>query len=103
MAMHRRTTGFSRRAAIGNRRQGLVINHHQGRRILGDVAGLGDHRGDRLADKADLIGGQDVGPGRGREAVDHLVRRNMVRGQRPNHVGVRINRVDTAPPMYRLN
>jgi len=45
---------------IHHDRQGIVLDHDPIDRVLRDVAALGHHRGDRLADVADPIGGDAV-------------------------------------------
>ena len=58
-AAHHGRTGRHRLAAIGVRRERLVIDLDERRRVLGDVAALGhDHR-HRLADESDFLAGED--------------------------------------------
>jgi hypothetical protein len=94
IAMDRNTFRVGCLAAVLNHPQRFVIDLDQSDRILGDVPIIRDDNGYCFADKANLVLGQDVGPGRLREAVNHLVWRNMVRCQCLRYVGVSINRMD---------
>ena len=55
IAMRERRAGVERGAAIGDRRQRLEIDIDQRGSVLGEIAAVGDHDRDRLADIADLV------------------------------------------------
>ena len=58
--MRPRRAVLDRVAAVADRRQGVVMNVDRGGGILGDVAGVGDHHRDRLADVIDFGAGQHM-------------------------------------------
>ena len=49
--------GLHRLLRVGHHRQVLVVDRDQVERVLGDVAALGHHHGDRFADVADAADG----------------------------------------------
>ena len=58
--VHQRRIGRERSPAVGYRRQRVEIDVDQRRRILGDVAGVGDDDRDRFADMDGLVGRQHL-------------------------------------------
>jgi hypothetical protein len=76
LAPHGRRAGFDSLAAVRDRRQQLVVHLDQRRRILGDVAVVGDNEGDGLADIGHLAVGECKGP--------HMVERGARIGM-PHH------------------
>ncbi len=58
--MGERRAGLKRCDAIGHRRQRLVIDLDQRGRILGQIAAVGHHDGDRLAHEAGFVLGEAI-------------------------------------------
>ena len=77
MAMRDRRARRDRIAAVGNRGERAVVDFDQLRRVLGGVAALGDHHGDRLPDMANLVLRQDL------PIQDMAVRGARQRGDQP--------------------
>ena len=62
LAPHRRRVRRDRLAAVGNRRQRVIVDLDQCRRVLGDVAALGDHDGDGFTHVGDFAVGERERP-----------------------------------------
>ncbi len=58
--MRERRAALERRRAVGDRGQRLEVDVDQRGRVLGDVAAVGDHQRDRLADEAHLVLGEAI-------------------------------------------
>ena len=58
IAVNYRRVGLRRALEIDNGRLRVVVDVNEFRSVFGEVAGLGDHRGDRLTDISDLPVGQ---------------------------------------------
>ena len=81
-------------AAIAHGGEGLVGDVDRGRRILGEVAGVGDRHRDGLARIADLAARQrPLGAHRGDRRVRHR-RRNRIGREAARHVVCRQHRVN---------
>ena len=102
-AVDRRSAGGERIAAVGDRREGLVIHLGQRRRVLGRVARVRDDHRDHLADMDDLVVGKQgtvvlLAVGGARQADDQAVLGEVGSQvvQRPDrmHAGHRLRRVD---------
>ena len=83
LAAHGRRIGLRGLAAVGGRRQRLVIDLDQGGGVLGEIAVVRDHERDRLAHVGDLAVGEREGP-------HPLERRSGVRV--PQHAPLRHDR-----------
>ena len=68
LAPDRRCGRRDRRAAVGDRRQHVVVDRDQRGGVLGEVAVVGDHDRDGLADIGDLAVGERERPTAGRAA-----------------------------------
>ena len=57
-ACTRGSAGLHRVAGVAHRRQRLVVDLDRGRGVFGEMAAVGNHHGDGLADVADFVAGQ---------------------------------------------
>ena len=94
VAMGRRRAVGQGCPAVRDRRQDVVVDLDQRRRVLGDIAVVGDDDGDRLADMGHLVVGE-----RGPVAVLLVARARQADdqprgGQRRHQIGQRVDRVD---------
>ena len=86
-AMRQRRARAQRRAAIGNRRQRLVIDIDQSGRVLGDGARLRDHDRDSLADEDDFVLGENEGRDVRRQLIGAELQRQPLGRQQRRKVG----------------
>ncbi|CFE03603.1 Uncharacterised protein [Bordetella pertussis] len=82
LAAHQRRIGPQRIAAIHHRAQHFIFDRHPRRRVLGDVAAVGHHHRDGLADERHLALGQHerrrvIGQRRQREPQRHAPGRQL--------------------------
>ncbi len=100
-------------AAVGDGGQHVIADAYGGGRVLGDIAAVGDHDGDRLADIADFVArqgrlGARHGDRRSRQQERHALRPHRLRqiGRRDHrvHAGNRqsLARVDHADAGMRM-
>ena len=90
------------RVDADDRRQHLVVDADQRDRVLGDVAALGDHERDRLADVVDLVLGQRVlRAAVGQRGVRDQQRQRL--GHRPGEVVVGVDREDALDVEHRVD
>ena len=92
-AMRKRRARAQRRAAIGNRRQRLVIDLDESGRVFGDGARLRHHDRDGLADEGDFILGENERRHVRRQLIGAELQRQPLGRQQRRNIGLREHRM----------
>src|SRR5579859_2229462 len=97
-AMGKRRAGPQRGAAIGDRRQRLVIHLNQGGGILGNGAGTRDHDRDGFAHERDFVLGENKWRDIGRQLIGAKLQRQALGGQKRRQIGGAEHRMHAGQP-----